>query len=110
MYSFYSKKMAQPPGCTRNLLRIMKLTAVFLVSAILQVHASIFAQTITLAEKNAPLDKVFNKISDQCGYDFLISTGDIQAAKRVTINVQNAQLKTVRPDIQPPALELCDPG
>jgi hypothetical protein len=53
---------------------IMKLTTLLLITAILQVSASTFAQRVTLSEKNTPLNKVFEKISDQTGYDFLIST------------------------------------
>ncbi len=94
MYNFYSKKLVQPPGCAPNILLVMKLTTIILMTAILQVSASTFAQKITLSEKNAPLNKIFEKISDQTGYDFLVSTENLKKAKLVTINIQNEELKS----------------
>jgi len=73
----------------------MKLTTLILITAILQVSASTFAQKVTLSAKNAPLNKIFEKISDQTGYDFLISTENLKKAKSVTINAQNEELKSV---------------
>lgn len=73
----------------------MKLTTLILITAILQVSASTFAQKITLSEKNAPLVKIFEKIRTQSGYDFMFSLSTINEAKPVNINVQNAELKDV---------------
>jgi TonB-linked SusC/RagA family outer membrane protein len=94
MYNFYPKKLVQPRGCTINILLIMKLTTLILITAILQVSANTFAQKITLSERNAPLNKIFEKISDQTGFDFLVSTENLKMAKSVTINVQNEDLKS----------------
>jgi TonB-dependent SusC/RagA subfamily outer membrane receptor len=112
MYSFYPKKLVQPRGCTINILLVMNplqrinaaakrkiimrinLTTLILITAILQVSASTYAQKITLSERNAPLTKIFEKISDQTGYDFLVSTENLKRAKSVTINVQNEDLKS----------------
>jgi TonB-dependent SusC/RagA subfamily outer membrane receptor len=95
MYNFYTKNFVQPPGCTPKILLIMKLTTLILITAILQVSASSSDQKITLSEKNAPLSKIFEKISDQTGYDFLVSSDNLKQAKPVTINVQNEDLKIV---------------
>src|SRR5476651_574413 len=94
MYNFYPKKLVQPRGCTINIRLIMKLTTLILITAILQVSASTFAQKVTLSERNATLNKIFEKISDQTGYDFLVSTENLKMAKSVTINVQNEDLKS----------------
>lgn len=94
MYNFYSKKLVQPPGCAPNILLVMKLTTIILITAILQVSASTFAQKISLTEKNTPLNKIFEKISDQTGYDFLVSTENLKKARLVTINIQNEELKS----------------
>jgi TonB-linked SusC/RagA family outer membrane protein len=95
MYNFYPKKLVQPPGCTFNILLIMKLTTLILITTILQVSASAYAQKVTLSERNMPLNKVFEKISDQTGYDFLISTENLKKANSVTIIAQNEELKLV---------------
>jgi TonB-linked SusC/RagA family outer membrane protein len=94
MYNFYPKKLVQPPGCTSNILLIMRLTTLILITAILQVSANSFAQKVTLSERNAPVNKIFEKISEQTGYDFLVSTENLKQAKSVTINVQNEDLKS----------------
>jgi TonB-linked SusC/RagA family outer membrane protein len=94
MYIFYPKKMVQPPGCTSKIMLVMKLTTIILITFILQVSASTFAQKVTLSEKNAPLTKIFEKISDQTGFDFLVSTENLKASKSVTINVQQEDLKS----------------
>jgi len=73
----------------------MKLTTLILITAILQVSASAFAQKVTLYERNASLNKIFEKISDQTGYDFLISTANLRIAKSVTIDVQKEELHAV---------------
>src|SRR6478735_3382609 len=93
MYNFYPKKLVQPPGCAPNLLLIMKLTMLLTFVAIIQVSASTFAQKITLSEKNTPLNKVFKKISDQSGYDFIVSSESLKQANSVTISVQGEELR-----------------
>src|SRR5471030_2290625 len=87
MYKFYNKKWVRPPGRTfTNLL----LTAVFFL-----LSEAAFSQKVTLSEKNAPLKEVFEKISSQTGFDFLVSTENLKLAKPVTVDVQNEELKRV---------------
>lgn len=57
--------------------------------------ASAFAQQVSLAERNSPLNKVFDNISRQTGYDFLISTDNLKSSRPVTINVSNEELRSV---------------
>ena len=73
----------------------MKLTTLLLITAILQVSASSFGQKITLSEKKAPIQKVFDKISIQTGLDFLFSDDILKDAKPISIAVKNADLKIV---------------
>jgi TonB-linked SusC/RagA family outer membrane protein len=70
----------------------MKLTILLLVTAILQVSASSFAQKITLVEKNAPLVTVFDQIHNQTGYDFLFTATTLENSKPVSINVKRIEL------------------
>lgn len=77
----------------RKIIMRINLTTLILITAVLHVSASTFAQKVTLFERNASLNKVFEKISDQTGYDFLVSTENLRNAKSVTINVQNVELK-----------------
>jgi TonB-linked SusC/RagA family outer membrane protein len=94
MYNFYPKKLVQPPGCGPNILLTMKLTILLTVFAIFQASASSFGQKVTLSEKNTPLNKVFDKIRDQTGYDFIISTENLKLSKAVTISVNNENINS----------------
>jgi len=96
MYKFYPKIYVQPLGHTvKKILLIMKITTLLLITVILQVSASSFAQKITLSEKNTPLVKVFNQIRLQTGYDFAFTATTLKDAKPVSIDVKNAELSDV---------------
>ena len=60
--------------CTKGwtqLLRVMKLTAVILLTACLQVAATGNAQKVSLDMQNVSLEKVFKEIKKQTGFYFL---------------------------------------
>lgn len=76
-------------------LLFMKLTAFLLVVACLQVSANGIAQTITISEKNVPLQKVFKQIQKQVTCDFVYSPEVLQHAGAVTVDVHNASLDQV---------------
>jgi TonB-linked SusC/RagA family outer membrane protein len=81
----------QLPGITKT-LRVMKLTAIFILSACLQVSANGFGQSITISEKNANLETVFKKIEQQTGYFFWYKIEVMKEAKKVNIDIKNASL------------------
>jgi TonB-linked SusC/RagA family outer membrane protein len=73
-------------------LRIMKLTAIFLFAAVLQVSAKGFAQEkVTLSLNNVSLETVFDKIEAQTGFVFLYKDEAIKG-KKVTVQVANASI------------------
>ncbi|SMD10405.1 SusC/RagA family TonB-linked outer membrane protein [Pedobacter nyackensis] len=78
-----------------QLLRIMKLTVLIITLCLLQVSAATKAQTITLNEKNARLEKIIKSIRDQTGYDFIGNADLIKSGNPVTINVKNASINEV---------------
>lgn len=78
-----------------QLLRIMKLTALIATLFLLQVSASTNAQTITLNEKSAPLEKIIKLIRAQTGYDFIGNAKLIRSANPVTIRVNKASIDEV---------------
>ncbi|HMI01784.1 MAG TPA: SusC/RagA family TonB-linked outer membrane protein [Pedobacter sp.] len=73
----------------------MKITTFIIFAVILQVSAAGFAQKVTLSSSNARLTEVFNEIRNQTGYDFLFTSETLKDAKRVSIKVENAELKDV---------------
>lgn len=95
MYIFYTKKLCEPQGRMAKILLIMRLTTLILLTAILQVSASSYAQKITLFERNTPLAKVFDKIRFQTGADFVFTTSTMKNARPVDIDLKNADLKEV---------------
>ena len=74
---------------------VMKLTAILLLSACLQVSATGFSQNITLSERNVPLQKVFKQIHKQTGYQFFYEDEILNKAGRVNIRVKNVPLQQV---------------
>ncbi|MBC7886476.1 MAG: SusC/RagA family TonB-linked outer membrane protein [Ferruginibacter sp.] len=88
--------LCNPPAFSRRVLtktlRIMKLTAILLFAASMLASAKGSSQ-ITLSETNTPLQKVFKKIQQQSGYDFLFSYELLQQAGKVSVKVNNVTLQ-----------------
>lgn len=80
---------------SNQMLRIMKLTTIFIVVAFLQVNAKGFSQNVTLNETNSNLDKVFTEIRKQTGYDFLYNTRLLKNTVPVTVKAKNSSLVEV---------------
>lgn len=82
-------------GNRKRILIAMKLTAILLLAACLQVSAKGFSQQITLKEKNASLQKVFQQIKKQSGYVFWYEDNLLQKSDKVDISVRNASIEQV---------------
>ncbi|WP_276485461.1 SusC/RagA family TonB-linked outer membrane protein [Paraflavitalea pollutisoli] len=79
----------------------MRMTTFLLLGICLHVSAGTMSQ-VTLSEKNVPIQTVFRKIREQTGYTFVYRNDWLQEAHPVTIDVNNASLRTV--------LDLCFKG
>ena len=79
----------------RQAMLIMKLTAMILLTACLQVKASGYSQTVSLSGTKISLEKLFKEIKKQTGYDFWYEGKLIKRAKKVDIRVTNAPLVQV---------------
>lgn len=100
MHLIAMTRHAFPKGGSRTkTLLIMKLTAMLLLAACLQVSATGNAQQISLSEKNAPLKKLFEEMRRQTGFLFFYDSKELRSSRPVTILVQNAGLEET--------LELC---
>lgn len=78
----------------QNLL-VMKLTILLLTVTCLQLRANSYAQQITLKEKNVAVEKVFEQIYKQTGYQFVYTYDVLQHAKKVSIDAVNTPLAKV---------------
>ncbi|OQP59590.1 hypothetical protein A3860_36995 [Niastella vici] len=70
----------------------MKLTILLLIVSVLEVNARGFSQNVTLNEKNAPLESVFQKIEQQTGYYFWYEDNMLGIAKKVNLVLDQAPL------------------
>lgn len=86
---------------TKTLL-VMKLTAVLLIAACLQVSAKGNAQTISISQMNTSLEKVFKEIHRKTGYQFFYQDELLRQAKKFDIHLKNASIEQV--------LQLCFEG
>jgi TonB-linked SusC/RagA family outer membrane protein len=75
-----------------KLIRIMKLTCLFLLILCLQVSAVARAQQVNLHETNVSLESVLMKIKAQSGYQILFNNQMLADAKPVTVNITGGSL------------------
>lgn len=73
----------------------MKLTALLLMTAFLQVSAKGNAQIISISQHNTTLEKVFKEIHRKTGFQFFYQDELLLQSKRFDINVKNASLEKV---------------
>ncbi|ACU58852.1 TonB-dependent receptor plug [Chitinophaga pinensis DSM 2588] len=95
MYRNYAIKIGVPVRHVQQLLRIMKLSTILLLVGFMQVSAAVYAQKITLSERNAELKQLFTKIQEQSDYDFVYTRQQLQTAKPVNIHVAGMELSDV---------------
>ena len=76
-------------------LVVMKLTLLLITLACFKVSASVYAQSITLNEKNAPITKVFRQIERQSGYSFFYKNNLLQQTNPVSIHIEGGTLTEV---------------
>lgn len=79
-------------------IRVMKLTTILLLMALLQVSAAGYSQKVSLNEKNVSLEAVLQKIKMQTGYVFFYDSDDLPDG-RFSFRIKNASV--------PEALSAC---
>jgi TonB-dependent starch-binding outer membrane protein SusC len=77
----------------KTIILAMKLTAILLLTACLQVSAKTYSQMVTLNMQNAPLDKVVKEIERQTKFNFFYEDGLFRNAKPVTVSVSKSTLE-----------------
>jgi TonB-linked SusC/RagA family outer membrane protein len=80
---------------TRKLIRVMKLTAIILLSACLTASATGHTQRVSINMKNAPIQKVFKELVKQTGVSIICNAALLDGAKPVTIRLSNATVEEV---------------
>ncbi|MFD1631627.1 SusC/RagA family TonB-linked outer membrane protein [Pseudopedobacter beijingensis] len=73
----------------------MKLSFIILMLAFLQVSASSFAQKVNIQVKDASINEVFYKLTQQTGHTFTADAALIKKLGRISLNLSNKTLKEV---------------
>lgn len=73
--------------------RIMKLLTILMITGCLTASAKGVGQTVSIAEKNISLEKLFKLIKKQTGYSFIYTETQSQSFKPVTINARDVSLE-----------------
>ncbi|HEY6900739.1 MAG TPA: STN domain-containing protein, partial [Puia sp.] len=73
----------------------MKLIAIMVFGAYLQVSAGVFSQNITFSGRNVSLQKIFTVLNKQAGYMVFCDYSIIKDAKKVDISVKDASVQAV---------------
>lgn len=79
----------------KQYLKVMRLIILLLTVTCLQVSATGYGQQITIKKRNASLEKIFQDIYSQTGYQFVYTYDLIQDANKVSIDAKDASLKEV---------------
>jgi TonB-linked SusC/RagA family outer membrane protein len=66
-----------------------------MIAACLQSSAHGYSQTVTLSEKNAPLQKIFKEIHQQTGFQFFYNDALLNRVGKIDINVKDVPLERV---------------
>ncbi|WP_183565947.1 TonB-dependent receptor [Mucilaginibacter sp. SP1R1] len=80
------------PDCT-SIILTMKLTAIFLIAAFVQVSAKSFSQQVTIRQKNISIEKVLQLIEDQSSYHFLFKINDLSSSRNVNLELTNVSVE-----------------
>src|SRR5688500_6609195 len=76
----------------RKLFIVMKLTTFLMILGCLNLHASVFSQTVNISERNVRLETVFSKMEQQTGYTFFSKLELLNDMQKVNVNFKNVQL------------------
>ena len=82
------------PACTNQSL-MNWLSKILILFIFLLAGTAAFAQKLTLSEKNASLQAIFDKIQKQSSFEFIYTIQQLKNTRKVDIQVKEASLKTV---------------
>ncbi len=71
----------------------MKLIVLLMTTALLEVHAAGFAQTVSISARSTSLEKVFKEIRKQTGYTFLYTDEQLFHARAFSLELKNVPLR-----------------
>ena len=79
----------------KNLIHAVKLTAIFILIACLQVSARTNAQRLSISLKNSSLEKLFSEIEQKTSYVFIYDAAILKGTRPVTVEVRDAAVEDI---------------
>ncbi|MGY0037149.1 STN domain-containing protein [Pedobacter sp. NJ-S-72] len=73
----------------------MKLFVILLFTGLMQVHASVYSQKITLRQKNVSIETVLKAIEKQSDYLFLYDNLELQSAAKISVDINEGSIEQV---------------
>jgi len=96
MYKIFTALLCGDIPCYKQkILRVMRLTIILIMIAVLQVSAGTFAQQVSINVKDAPVRTVLSQLTKQTGYNFICDANIINSISPVTIKFKNTPLQRV---------------
>ncbi len=93
MYKNYIKKKDVLYSHVNKLLLVMRLSVLIILTMIIQVSASTYAQKITIVKNKILLEDIFKEIHIQSGYDFFFDRNTVSKYNPITVKINNATLE-----------------
>lgn len=89
LFAFCQFKQLVQKSFFKTLL-IMNLTTAFLFVICASASAKVFSQSVSISEKNIPLEKIFKEVTRQTGYTFVYTKSLLKKGRKISINAQNS--------------------
>lgn len=94
-FSAFFKTVPRIQFKSSQFLLVMKLFVILLFTGLMQVHANVYSQKITLRQKNVSIETVLKAIEKQSDYLFLYDNLEVAGATRVSIEITQGTIEQV---------------
>lgn len=81
-----------PPGLYQ-VLRIMKLSCLFILMLLTQLNAKTYSQNVSIQKRNSTFPEIFREISGQTGYHFFYNRDEVLKQGKVNITLHSLPLE-----------------
>lgn len=95
MYKINIKDIGKCKAYVQKIMLIMRLTIVLMIATLMQVSAKVSAQKISFTSKNVTMERIISVIKEQTGYNFIISSDQLESLNLTSANFKDASLEEV---------------
>ncbi|TSD67346.1 TonB-dependent receptor [Inquilinus sp. KBS0705] len=90
--NFNSKATPTAWSKISKIILVMKLTAILIIAALVNVSAKSYSQIVSIKEKNVSVEKILRLIEKQTNYHFLYDKQDVSKAGGINIDVNKVTI------------------